>query len=191
MIEINLLAEELKVKLKKKARSAQSKQILSFVPVILGLLVVIHLYLLSVTLTKEVQLAALNNKWQRLQPQRKIFEDFNKEFEGVSKDASALGKIVSQRVIWAEKLNKLSLDLPAGIWFREITVTRKDLNLKASVVSLQKDEMNLINKFIENLKKDAAFFKDFKTLELTSVQVRVVGGYDVTDFGLLGTLKSQ
>ena len=191
MIEINLLAEELKVKLKKKASSAQSKQILFFIPLILGLLVAIHLYLLSVTLTKGVQLAALNNKWQRLQPQRKILEDFKKEFEGVSKDASALQKLASQRIIWAEKLNKLSLDLPAGIWFREITVTRKDFNLKASVVSLQKDEMNLINRFIENLKKDAAFFKEFKTLELTSVQVRAVGGYDVTDFGLLGTFKSQ
>jgi Tfp pilus assembly protein PilN len=191
MIEINLLAEELKVKLKKKASSAQSKQILFFIPVILGLLVVIHLYLLSVTLTKGVQLAALNNKWQRLQPQRTMLEDFKKEFEGVSKDASALQKLASQRIIWAEKLNKLSLDLPAGIWFREITVTRKDFNLKASVVSLQKDEMNLINRFIENLKKDAAFFNAFKTLELTSVQVRAVGGYDVTDFGLLGTFKSQ
>ena len=191
MIEINLLAEELKVTLKKKTRSAQSKQILFFVPVILGLLVVVHLCLLSVTLTKGVQLTALNNKWQRLQPQRKMLEDFKKEFEGVSKDASALQKLASQRIIWAEKLNKLSLDLPAGIWFREITVTRKDFNLKASVVSLQKDEMNLINRFIENLKKDAAFLNAFKTLELTSVQVRAVGGYDVTDFGLLGTFKSQ
>ena len=191
MIEINLLAEELKVKLKKKARSAQSKQILFFIPLIFGLLVVIHLYLLSVTLTKGVQLAALNNKWQKLQPQRKILEDFKKEFEGVGKDASALQKLTSQRIIWAEKLNKLSLDLPAGIWFKEITVTRKDFNLKASVVSLQKDEMNLINRFIENLKKDATFFNAFKTLELTSVQVRAVGGYDVTDFGLLGTFKSQ
>jgi len=191
MIEINLLAEELKVKLKKKARSAQSKQILFFIPLIFGLLVVIHLYLLSVTLTKGVQLAALNNKWQKLQPQRKILEDFKKEFEGAGKDASALQKLTSQRIIWAEKLNKLSLDLPAGIWFKEITVTRKDFNLKASVVSLQKDEMNLINRFIENLKKDATFFNAFKTLELTSVQVRAVGGYDVTDFGLLGTFKSQ
>jgi Tfp pilus assembly protein PilN len=191
MIEINLLPDELKVKLKKKAISTQSKQILYFVPVVLGLLLVIHIYLISITLTRGVHLAALNNKWQRLQPQRKMLEDFKKEYEGETKYSSVIQKINNQRIIWAEKLNKLSLDLPAGVWFKEITITRKDFALKASVVSLEKDEMNLINKFIESLKKDVNFFKDFKGLELTSVQAKVIGGYDVTEFNLVGTLKSQ
>lgn len=191
MIEINLLPDELKVKLKKKAITAQSKQILYFVPVVLGLLLVIHIYLISITLTRGVHLAALNNKWQRLQPQRKMLEDFKKEYEGETKYSSVIQKINNQRIVWAEKLNKLSLDLPAGVWFKEITITRKDFALKASVVSLGKDEMNLINKFIESLKKDVNFFKDFKGLELTSVQAKVIGGYDVTEFNLVGTLKSQ
>jgi len=191
MIEINLLPDELKVKLKKKAISVRSKQILCFVPVVLGLLLVIHIYLISITLTRGVHLAALNNKWQRLQPQRKMLEDFKKEYEGETKYSSVIQKINNQRIIWAEKLNKLSLDLPAGVWFKEITITRKDFALKACVVSLRKDEMNLINKFIESLKKDVNFFKDFKGLELTSVQTKVIGGYDVTEFNLAGTLKSQ
>ena len=191
MIEINLLSDELKVKLKKKAKSAQSKQILYIIPVIFLILLATHNYLGGITVTKEIHLATLNNTWQKLTPQRKIFEEFNKEFQGISKDSIALQKVASQRVIWSQKLNKLSLDLLPGIWFREISMGRQDFNLKGSVISLEKDQINLINEFIDNLKKDEAFFKDFKAIELTSVQAAVIGGYEITDFNLLITLKSQ
>ncbi|OGX15700.1 MAG: hypothetical protein A2166_02925 [Omnitrophica WOR_2 bacterium RBG_13_41_10] len=191
MIEINLLSDELKVKLKRKVKSAQSKQILYIVPVIFLILLAVHIYLGGITVTKEIHLVTLNNKWQKLTPQKKIFEEFNKEFQGISKDSALLQKVASQRVIWSQKLNRLSLDLLPGIWFRDISMGRQDFNLKGSVVSLGKDQINLINEFIDNLKKDEAFFKDFKAIELTSVQAKVIGGYEITDFILLITLKSQ
>jgi Tfp pilus assembly protein PilN len=98
-------------------------------------------------------------------------------------------QLIGQRINWAEKLNKLSLNLPSGVWFNEIQVNSKEFILKASVISLQKEEMNLINAFIDNLKNDKDFFKDFNNLELNSAQKRVIGGYDVTDFILVGILK--
>jgi len=56
-------------------------------------------------------------------------------------------------------------------------------------VSLQQEEMNAINKFMDNLKKDSVFLKDFSNLELTSVQKKVIGGYDIADFVLSAKLK--
>jgi Tfp pilus assembly protein PilN len=189
MIEINLLPEELKTKAKKIAKSTQLSQLLYFIPLAFGILIIIHIYLFGVFITKSLQFGALNNKWEMLQPQRKILEDFKKGYEAPSSDASIIKQLIGQRIFWSAKLNKLSLNLPKGTWFKELSIDHKNFILKGSVVSLQKEEMNLINKFMDNLKKDRDFFKDFSNLELTSVQRKVIGGYDVADFILVGTLK--
>jgi len=189
MIEVNLLPEDLKIKREKAAKAIKSRQILYFIPLIFIILVITHFYLISLLIVKNFQLSALNNKWQQLQPQIKKLEDFKGEYQTLSQDDITIKQFTSQRVIWSTKLNKLSLNLPSGTWFREVSVSGKVFTLRGSVVSLQKEEMDMINKFIDNLKKDRDFIKDFNNLELTSVQRKIIGGYDVTDFNLVDTLK--
>lgn len=189
MIEINLLPEELKLKTRKAISDIKLRRILYLLPLFFGILIMIHIYLAGALIIKNIQLNSLNNKWQMLKPQRKLVEDFNKECEGLSQDAKIIQQLISQRINWSEKLNKLSLNLPSGIWFNEISLSRKDFVLKASVVSLQKEEISQIYKLTDNLKNDRDFFKDFNDLELSSVKRKVVGGYDVVDFILTGKLK--
>lgn len=191
MIEINLLPEESKPKTKKITRYLKPDQFLNYIVWVFVILIVVHFFLAGILVAKSLHLNVLNNKWQKLLPQRKLVGDFNKEREGLSKEDKIITQLANQRINWSEKLNKLSLNLPSGIWFNEISVTPKELILKASVVSLQKEEMSLINKFMDNLKKDSFFFKDFNNLELNSVQRKVIGGYEVADFILIATLKSK
>ena len=189
MIEINLLPEELKAKSKKSAKAMKSMQILYFIPLAFGILIIVHLYLSSVIIAGNIRLGLLDNKWQSLKPQRQMLEDSRKGYQGLSQDDAAVQQLAKEGIMWAKKLNKLSLNLPAGIWFNEISVSPKDFILKGSVVSLQQEEMNAINKFMDNLKKDSVFLKDFSNLELTSVQKKVIGGYDIADFVLSAKLK--
>jgi len=177
MIEINLLPEELKAKPKSKKTGVglQPKQILSLIPFIFGILICMH----------------LNNKWQKFEPQRKILDGFSKEYALLSEDALASQQFVGQRINWSEKLNNLSLKLPSGVWLNEIIVSQKDFIVRGSVVSLKAEEMNLIKIFIDSLKNNTAFIKDFDSLELGSVQRRTVGGYDIVDFNLAGNLKPR
>jgi len=193
MIEINLLPEELKAKSKAKKFGVgiEIKYFLYLIPFVVGLLICVHIYLAILNITKNNQLRTLNNKWQELQPQRKILEDFNKEYAILSEDAAAIQQLTKQRINWAEKLNKLSVNLPSGIWFNEISIFSRDFTLQGSVVSLQKEELSLINKLIDSLKNDTTFFKDLNNLELSSVQKKIIGGYDIADFILQGTLKSK
>lgn len=189
MIEINVLPEELKIKAKKIG--IEPRQILYFIPLVFLILVIIHIYLAGTLIIRNFRLNALNNKWHNLEPQRKTWEDFQREYVVLSDDAKVIQQLISQRINWSEKLNKLSLQLPYGVWFNEISLTSSDLILRGSVISLQKEEMNLINKFMDNLKNDTGFFKDFNTIELSSIQRKVIGGYDVIDFNLAGKLKSR
>ena len=189
MIEINLLPAELRLKAERAPRFAKTKQILYVIPLFIGIVVIAHLYLAVMFIIGSYQLAALNTKWNKFEPQIKMLEDFKKEYGLLSTDAKGMQQLGSQRVIWSEKLNRLSLDLPYGIWFDSLSLDQKKLVIEGTAISLQKEEMNLINKFMDNLRNDAAFFKGLSNLELGPVQRKAISSYDVLDFVLICTLK--
>ena len=200
MIEIDLLPEELKVrhkgKTKKTADSISAglanfkvKYFIYLIPLALGILICTHIYLGLMFFVKNLELGHLGNKWQGLEQQRSELEIFNAEYAVISEDAKAIQQISQSRINWAQKLNLLSLGLPPGVWYNEISVSPNEFILQGTVVALQKEEMALINKLISSLKNDPDFFKDFNNLELNSVQKRTVGSYDIFDFILQGDLK--
>jgi len=202
MIEINLLPEELRAKVrvtknpeqvivKSSKGFNQDKLFILAIPALLGIFTLIHLYFTVESISKNIQLGSLNKKWIQLEPQKKVLDDFNKEYSVVSGDAGFIQLLTSKRIFWAQKLNELSLDLPSGIWFSGIIINNKNITINGSVISLQKDEVALINKFLDNLKADSAFLKDFTGFELSNVQKKSIGGYDVADFVLIGVLKAK
>jgi len=201
MIEINLLPEELKVKTKGKssepavvnnsAALMQDKLFIYAIPAILVLFILVHLYLGVLLLSKNSQLVSLNRKWQNLAAQKKELDEFNQESSSASPGIGVLGKFAGQRVLISQKLNALSLHLPAGIWFNEILLSGNNLTIKGSVISLEKEEIGLINRLVESLKTLSEFSKDFSSFELSNVQKRSLGGYDIADFVLVGVLKPR
>ena len=192
MIEINLLSEELRVKTRAKgaehiglakiAALSREQLFIYAIPALLGLLVFVHIIFAAATIFKNAQLGSLNRKLLALAPQKNELDEFNKEYSAVSQDASFIRLLTEKRILWAKKLNKLSLNLPPGIWFNDISVNAKDITIQGSVISLQKEEVGLINKLLENLKADSEFSGDFTGFELTSVQKKNIGGYDIADF---------
>jgi len=201
MIEINLLPEDLRVKTKTKnlqhptiAKPATFNREQLFVyaiPILLGVLVCAHIYFAVISIAKNGQLVALNRKWVELAPQKKVLDEFNNEYSSASQDVSLVQLLTGKRIVWAPKLNELSLNLPSGVWFNEITINEKDIVIHGSVISLAKEEVNLLNKLLENLKEDNEFSKDFVSFELSNVQKKNVGGFDIADFILTGVLKPK
>ena len=191
MIEINLLPENLRPKAKKPGIDLEAKETLYLVPLVLGILVIVHVLISGVFIFQGLQLGILNSRWQKMESQRKALEIFRSETAHLSEDARALQEINAKAIKWAPKLNKLSLNLPSGVWFRSINLTGNLLDMRASVISLQESEMNLINQYINNLKKDSDFFLDFSKLDLDSVEKKAAGGYEIAEFSLAGILKTK
>jgi hypothetical protein len=199
MVEINLLPEELKIKTKgKNSEQAIVKNPLGmiqdqvFIYAIVATLTVFilaHFYFAVLLVSKNGKLVSLNRKWLDSSVQKKSLDEFNQEFSTVSQDAGLIGQLSRQRMLWAQKLNELSLYLPSGIWFNSIVFNTDTLTINGSVISLQKEEVVLINRLLESLKTASEFSKDFSGFELSSVQKRNLGGYDISDFVLVGSLK--
>lgn len=187
MIEINLLPQELKVNDTKK--SFDTRKLVHAIPLFIALLLVLHIYLGIFNIFLINNYNTYKARWTKLEPQIKALEASDKQKALQSQDAQVIRNYVKDRVSWAKKLNTLSLQLPPGIWFDEIIVINKEFILKATVVSLERQEMNLINKFLNTLKEGSEFSNDFKNLELGSLTRRTISGYDTISFSISGLLK--
>lgn len=193
MIEINLISEELRPRIQSKASSLplfNTKIVFYLLPLVVIVFIIMHIYYASTILSKNKKLTSLNAQWHSLADKRKLLEEFNKEQSGLSQGAVNLNKLSEERILWSEKLSKLSSYLSSRMWFNEIAVGNHKFTLKGSIVSLRSDELSLVNAFINELKSDQAFIKDFKDLELTSIQKKPIASYDVAEFILEGRLKT-
>lgn len=187
MIEINLLPEELKTQI--KSPGFDLKNLLYLIPLGCSIIILLHIYLGVINISLSNKYRVLNAKWKEVEPQIKALEDTKKENNLSSQDAAAIEQFIKERVNWAEKLNKLSLHLPSGVWFNQFIVKNNEFILKAAVVSEEKEEMGLINQFLSSLKADKQFSGDFKNLELGPVKREILNSYDIVNFSITGTVK--
>jgi Tfp pilus assembly protein PilN len=189
MIEINLLSEEFKPK-SQSLDTRQLRQVLLIgVPVLFGLLLLIHLYLGCLLFIKSVQYRSMNKKWaQQSSPRRKV-EAWKSECKISSQQSEEIERLLKQRITIADKMQVLAQALPGGIWFNQLTLEGKLFSLKGSVVSLQEDQMRLLNSFLGRLKKEAGFFDDFSRLETGRITMRSLAGLSIMNFILEGELK--
>lgn len=200
MIEINLLPEELKDRIAKAAKPQapvisaegwESKHFILLIPLVFGLLISAQLIIAVCGIIKSGQLRSLKARLNQLEPQRKAVAEFNNEYILASGDKQAREELERSRIIWSEKLNKLSLNLPAGVWFSQLSANKKELILKGKVISLSKDELGLIKQLIDNLKDDPLFYRDFNSIEMVSAEKKNIGSYEVTEFSIKAALKTR
>lgn len=188
MIEINLLPDEIKVKSKAASRADPASFIAPIVIGLLAVLVLSHAALGVFSFVRNFQSQGLKKETKELGAQKN--EYISKGLAGFP-DLKTIDGLLKRRIDWAKKLNALSRNLPPGIWFNELQISAKELVINGSVVSLKKEEMALLNNFMQALQKDPGFFDDFSSISLGPVQRRRIASYAVMDFTLNCTLKSR
>jgi len=192
MIEINLLPEELRQKEHHKVAAAPfdlkklDPNILGIGAIIfaIGLLLTAHLYLGAAAILKSASLKRADVRWKRMEADRKVLEVFKKNYAFLFNDQDNISGLINNRLLWSKKLNTLSLLLSSGMWFKELLLNGVELSIKGSVVSFTKEEMNLINKYIDSLKSDQDFMKDFSSVALGGVERKQIAGFEIFDFTL-------
>jgi Tfp pilus assembly protein PilN len=191
MIEINLLPEELKPK-EENLTVLHLRQVLLFVlPAIFGLIVIAHLFLGALFLFKTFQYKSLDKRWMQFSSERQKVNNWKREYNVSSRYSEQMDKLISGRITVSDKMQALARVLPNGIWFNHLNFNQGKFKLRGSVVSLDKEQMRLLNVFLSQLKEDKIFFEDFVNLELGNVNMRTLGGFAIMDFVLEGDLKHE
>jgi len=96
------------------------------------------------------------------------------------------------RINWHEKLLKLIQLVPKEIWIRQLTIGDSGgipgarlLILKGSTYAPDMNtEIEITNNFANTLKNDATFMKNFKRLNLGTINKSVINSYEISDFDL-------
>ncbi len=185
MIEINLLPQELHKENRaagEKAGLTLSWRILAAVFIAVLMLLFFLNGLLFFTIgAKRAQLSGLEQKWEQMLPAFKAFEQKKKIQESFSRDSRAVAALSAARMNWSVKLERLGEVIPGGVWFNTLTCSDKGLVLEASVFS-PGAEMELLNRFISDLKADETFPSGFSDIELGAVNRETAGGYEIMNF---------
>jgi Tfp pilus assembly protein PilN len=189
MIEINLLPEEFRQKKQRQIALPQAQTVAYILAAVFGLLIIIHLFLGGLLLVKKIQNKSLDKKWTQLSPQLQEINEWKRQYKISSQQTEQMNRLLNQRITISDRMQALVSALPSGIWFNRLNLKDKKFSLRGSVVSLKADEMRLLNLFLNRLKEDKQFFKDFTRLELGRVVMRTLGGFSVMDFVLEGDLK--
>ena len=189
MIELNLLPEELR---KKKKRFELPE--IPFIPIGIALivtLVVIQLLLSGWIATTEAQISSLEKTWQDLVPKKTDLEKIKKKISATSKKAQAIEYLIDKRMSWARLLNELSDSVTSNIWLTSLSYNELTLTISGSASGKGEEATAYIARFIQSLKDNSGFFKNFNDVELISIKQGSVADQDVMDFKLACRFKSD
>lgn len=191
-LEIELYTEE-KVVPEEKKRLVKAT-VASLLPALLAL---IALYLFMSRGVTELKAELNKTKQARINTDLVPFDASHSKIEEtkieISERLRILKRLISDRVYWTTKFDELPKFLPEGIWFEEIKLEEKltegtrysqsYLILKGNVfLQDTPGEMELLNKFLIDLKKNGTFFEGFQEVKLTSVSQGESVGFEVTKF---------
>ncbi|HBG61051.1 MAG: hypothetical protein A2Y03_11315 [Omnitrophica WOR_2 bacterium GWF2_38_59] len=187
IIDINLVPMRLRKKKKKDFFVGGFKLPLEVVIGLGGgliiLLFVVHVVLLAINVSKLAKHNTLKASWEGIVPDKEKVDVIISELRMLQNKQSAIKKLTEEeKVIWSQKLNILSDNLPKGVWLRRIAFNEDAFFVEGSAISRQNKEMIGVHKFTANLKQDAEFLTDLTDLELGSIQMRKINKVDVADF---------
>lgn len=183
MIEINLLPENLR---HNKEMALGLDKIIYLAKIGFLILIAVHLLLFFVSLAYNY--AAVRLEKTKAKISGEDAGSLTKEFNALTSRVKIIGELTNHKSRWSERLNKLSSLLPNGIWFNHIQAGNGNLEITGSVVSLKKNEVELLNKFLESLKADLSFYSGFKSLDIVSIGRSNLFGVEVVVFSVKGLL---
>lgn len=186
MITINLLPKEL--------REKEKTSTFSLPPVFFKTIVVILAFQVIfgfVGLYKKLQVGNLDRAWTKAQSQFKEINDLKVELAQKKESAEAIKGVLKRSRYWTDFFNKINQATPKGLWLNRLSIAEKGLVIEGSVFSFNKDQITLVNKFFDELKKDVFFRENFTNFSLDSVQNRAIKQYEVLDFILSATLTKD
>ncbi len=208
---INLLPETVKKSphpTKKDTKAPVIPQLSPEIPFKLPLVIIVPLFLLILgglfvqVNGNEKKLAELNKKSTELKTGRKKLDELTAKKKEIEGSIAFLKENSQNKTIWTQKLYLIHKLLPAQVWLTNINLESKTtkpdsskadlkakpqtntiLTIKGSATSLVEPEIiSSITQFVEALKKDADFVKEFPDIKLGSLQSDKRGNLIIMSF---------
>jgi hypothetical protein len=144
---------------------------------------VVHIIFQGIVFVKYVQHKGYQSQWEAIRPEKEQVDVVVNQLRSLQAETKALkGITADRRILWAPKLNIISDNLPREVWLTRIFFEDDTLLMQGGAVSKVKNEMISVGNFVSNLKKQPDFQKNLATIELGSIQRRIIKNVEVVDF---------
>jgi len=191
-MKINLLPEELRPKKSAILVSLNLKRLVSGFLLLWLILGAFSFFLMYKINYLKKSFSKVEAVWRNAEPLIKERDALLKRKKELNGFLTLLKDGVKRDIFWSKKLASLANLVPEEIWLKEISLEQGiALNVWAAVSYLKSDEelLNKINNFIEEIKKDSAFFKDFQNLALLEINKTGDSNRNIMDFKLRLSLR--
>lgn len=193
MIDINLLPPEKRRKRKTKflgGLNIPQEVVIGSAGGLLFLLIFVHIGLTFINFSKHGIHKSLTNQMAEIKPAKEDVDAVIMQMRSLQNSVKAINEVVKgNRIIWAQKLNTLSDEIPRGTWIRKVALSEGGLFIEGSAISREQKEMISVHTFASNLKAKERFVNDFLELDLGSIQRRKINTVEVADFLITAKLK--
>ena len=217
MIELNLMPKDMRVFENKKKKTSFGFKVpnMSPTPVIIGVISVIilsQIILGLISLIQKRQLISISKQISDIAPQQAIATVLKKEVDELSGKFNAIEGLTQGSLVWSKKLYDLNNAMIDGIWLSSLSLnieapltisparvsagmaqepaSRQTLVLTGFAISSSTaEETATVGKFIDSLKRNEGFFRDFDDIKLSSVQREPYGSTDVMNFTIVCYFK--
>jgi len=219
MIELNLIPKKFQSANKKdKARLGIKLPKVALIPLIVGLISVIILsqvILGMLAVMQQKKLAVITCDLNAIMPQQEIAIVLKKEVDALSGKVTVIDSLTLGSLVWAKKLYDLNNSIIDGVWLSALSLNvekassnqafvglnrgaaaqvpadKETLVLQGEAVSSNSEEATaVVGRFIDSLKTNEDFFKDFEDIKLSSVQRETLGETEIMNFTIVCYFKS-
>ena len=195
MIKINLLPENLRKTGKKELLTTSFFRIPP--EIIIGVGGGLIVFLIAVDILFGVAIVFKGAKGQfyeqkkaSLLPEGKTGQIVTNELRDTNFKINGIREILNgPLLVWSQQLNNLSDIITKGVWFRQINFADKTFLINGSAVSKTHNEVERVQEFVANLKKDPLFTKFFQKPELGDQKHRSVSSLEIIDFTINAQVK--
>jgi len=163
---------------------------------------------------QQKKLMSISNRLNTLMPQQQIATALKKEVDILSGKVAVINSLTSGSLVWAKKLQDLNNSVLDGVWLNSLSLSTETSNanqafigvnpgavgqvpadketliLKGAAVSTGSEEATaIVGRFIDSLKTNEGFFKDFEDIKLSSVQRETLGSTEIMNFTIVCYFK--
>ncbi|MFA6282258.1 MAG: hypothetical protein WCY05_07150 [Candidatus Omnitrophota bacterium] len=156
----------------------------------LATIVIINMFFGIILMSRNAQVTKLEKKYNIYQNLQKDIVDLRKNIDYLNREIALIEGFFSNNFSWSGKLLTLAKNIPQEIWLKRLAINNEKgiqvLKISGSVTNLETDEkpLSILNKFIERLKKDNAFSKDFEEIALIDIRSASIKTREILEFNM-------
>jgi len=196
MIRINLLPEE--VKNKRIARDFVLPKV-KVLPFLIGFgitLVALQAFIFVLSGFLHIQINKGNVVFKNISPKFEELKKFKNDTISLSQKTANISEASKRDIFWWQKLNNISDAVPNGLWLTNLFIEKKNITqdkqkttnyeliIDGNISPFLANHTEVLKNFIENLKNNPDFIKDFTLIDIMNLQRTQAGDREVVTFSI-------